>query len=235
MKVGIMQPYFLPYLGYWQLMNAVDTYVIYDNIEFTKNSWMRRNRILSNGTDKMFSLPLKKDSDYLDVRERFLADDYDAARKKLISQIENSYKKAPMFNSVFPIIKDIIECQDRNLFNYIYYSVQRIREYLGIQSKLVVSSTIDIDWDLKGKDKVLAICRYFNADEYYNSVNGIPLYEPHRSEFEQAGIRLRFPKMRDIVYPQFKNEFVPCLSIIDVMMFNSQEQCKALLNEYDFV
>lgn len=235
MKVGIMQPYFLPYLGYWQLMNAVDTYVIYDNIEFTKNSWIRRNRILSSGTDKMFSLPLKKDSDYLDVRDRYLDETYDSERKKLVNLIANSYKKAPMFETVFPIIKDIIEYPDQNLFSYIYYSVERIREYLGIRSNLVVSSTINIDWDLKGKDKVLAICKYFGADEYYNSINGVPLYEPFRGEFEAAGIELCFPKMRDIAYPQFKNEFVPYLSIIDVMMFNSQERCKELLHEYDLL
>lgn len=235
MKVGIMQPYFLPYLGYWQLMNAVDVYVLYDNIEFTKSSWMRRNRILSNGVDKMFSLPLKKDSDYLDVRERFLADDYDISRKKLISLIESAYKKAPEFVTVFPIIKDILEYNDYNLFNYIHYSVKRIREYLGIQSNLVVSSTLDIDWSLKGKDKVLAICKYFETDEYYNSVNGIPLYAPHRDEFTQAGIKLCFPRMREVSYPQFKNEFVPNLSIIDVMMFNSQEECRRLLTEYDVI
>ncbi len=235
MKVGIMQPYFLPYLGYWQLMNAVDVYVLYDNIEFTKNSWMRRNRILSCGADKMFSLPLKRDSDYLDVKERFLADDYDISRKKLISLIENSYKKAPEFATVFPIVKDIFECNSHNLFDYIHYSIEKVREYLGIQSNLIVSSTLDIDWDLKGKDKVLAICKHFGADEYYNSVNGIPLYEPHRDKFAQAGIELRFPKMREIIYPQFKNKFVPNLSIIDVMMFNSQEECQALLREYDII
>ena len=82
---------------------------------------------------------------------------------------------------------------------------------------------------------MLHICGLLGADEYFNSVNGVPLYEPHRAEFEAAGIELRFPKMRPIEYPQFKNEFVPNLSIIDVMMFNSREECRRLLEEYDFI
>lgn len=224
MKVGIMQPYFLPYLGYWQLMNAVDRYVIYDNIQFTKNSWIRRNRILSNGEDKMFTLPLKKDSDYLDIRDRFLADTFDQERKKMIRMIDASYRKAPMFEKVFPIIKEIFEYENRNLFEYIYFSVCKIREYLGIKSELIISSTLDIDFSLKGKDKVISICKKLDATDYYNGIKGIPLYEPYRAEFERAGINLWFLKMNDFVYPQFKNDFVPFLSIIDVMMFNSKEQ-----------
>ena len=93
MKVGIMQPYFFPYLGYWQLMNSVERYLIYDNIQFTKNSWIRRNRILVNGSDKLFTLPLKKDSDYLDVRDRVLADDFSDFQEKFLKQIQLSYKK----------------------------------------------------------------------------------------------------------------------------------------------
>lgn len=235
MKVGIMQPYFFPYLGYWQLMNSVERYLIYDNIQFTKNSWIRRNRILVNGSDKLFTLPLKKDSDYLDVRDRVLADDFSDFQEKFLKQIQLSYKKAPFIDAVYPVIEEIVRYEDINLFNYIYHSVESIRNYLGICSELIISSTVTIDESLKGKDKVLALCKCLEATEYYNSVNGIPLYEPHRQEFEDAGIRLRFPKMREITYPQFGNEFVPNLSIIDVMMFNSQEKCRQLLTEYDFV
>lgn len=235
MKVGIMQPYFLPYLGYWQLMNAVDVYVVYDNIEFTKKGWIRRNRILSGGTDKLFTLPLKKDSDYLDIRERFLADTQGDFRKSLISLVENSYKKAPEFGNAFPVIKDIIECGNNNLFEYIYYSIQKIREYLGIKSRLVISSTLDIDWSLKGKDKVLAICKCLGANEYYNAINGVPLYEPYRDKFAREGVGLHFLQMGDVFYQQFKNEFVPSLSIVDVMMFNSKEEISTLLNYYELI
>ena len=116
---------------------------------------------------------------------------------------------------------------------YLYDSFQIIGTYLGITTELLLSSELDKDSSLKAEKKVIAICKLLGATEYYNSVNGIPLYAPHRDEFTQAGIKLCFPRMREISYPQFKNEFVPNLSIIDVMMFNSQDECRRLLTEYD--
>ena len=111
MKIGIMQPYFFPYIGYWQLINAVDKFVIYDNIQFTKRGWIRRNRILMNGEDKMISLPIKKDSDYLDVNKRYLSDTFNKDKSKIISQIKTAYSKAPEFDKVFPLIESAINCK----------------------------------------------------------------------------------------------------------------------------
>ena len=116
---------------------------------------------------------------------------------------------------------------------YLYCAFQIVGAYLGITTELLLSSELDKDSSLKAERKVIAICKLLGAAEYYNSVSGIPLYVPHRDEFTQAGIKLCFPKMREITYPQLKNEFVPNLSIIDVMMFNSQEECRRLLTEYD--
>lgn len=235
MKLGIMQPYFFPYLGYWQLMNYVDRYVIYDNIQFTKNGWIRRNRILSGGTDKMFTLPLKRDSDYLDVCQRTLADDFAKEQTRLLRLIEASYKKAPMFDKVFPIVKDAVEFGSKNLFEYIFYSIQKVCEYLNIKTEIVISSKLNINSSLKGKDRVLAICKYMGATDYYNPANGISLYDPYRSEFEASGVKLHFTKMREITYPQFNNEFIPSLSIIDVMMFNTKEHIQEMLSEFDIM
>lgn len=234
MKLGIMQPYFFPYLGYWQLLDAVDKYIVYDNIEFTKNSWIRRNRILLNHKDKMFTLPLKADSDYLDIRERFIVENFEKERTKILSQIMQAYKKAPYFDIVYPIIESCLKYEDRNLFNYIYNTILQVASYLDIKTDIIVSSTIDIDHTLKGKDKVLALCKKENADEYYNSIGGIVLYD--KDEFYNNGIKLSFLKMNDdIVYKQFNNEFVANLSIIDVMMFNSKDSCKQMLKQYSLL
>ena len=106
MKLGIMQPYFLPYIGYWQLLSAVDVFVVYDNIKYTKKGWINRNRFLVNGQPKLFTIPLRKDSDMLDVDRRSLANDF--RRDKLIHQLESSYHKAPFFQELFPVIAEII-------------------------------------------------------------------------------------------------------------------------------
>ena len=228
-KVGIWQPYFMPYIGYFQLINSVDKFVIYDNIEYTKKGWINRNRILMNGTDKQFTINLTKDSDYLDVRDRYISEVYD--RKKLLNQITAAYSKAPFYNDAFPIIRECIEYPDNNLFNYIYNSVLKISRHIGIDTDIIVSSTLNIGKEYKGQDKVLAICKSLNATDYTNSIGGKDLY--NREEFERLGIRLHFHKTdSDICYKQFKNEFVPSLSIIDVMMFNSLEEIREMLNRY---
>lgn len=228
MKLAIMQPYFMPYIGYWQLMNAVDKYVVYDNIEYTKKGWFNRNRILLNGKDYMFTVPIKKDSDYLDVCERHVSNDFN--RNKFVNIFKEAYKKAPYFETVFPIMEDIIRYENDNLFSYIYYSINKVKESIGIETDIVISSSININHELKGKDKVIAICKELGASEYYNAIGGQNLYD--KDEFYNNGIELKFIKPELSPYKQFKNDFVAGLSIIDVMMFNSISEIELLLNNY---
>lgn len=234
MKVGIMQPYFFPYLGYWQLMNAVDRYVIYDDVNYINRGRINRNAILVNGSAQNINLILQGASQNKLINEISI-DTNPKGREKLLKTLQMAYAKAPYFTHITPLLEEIIQQEEDNLAKYLKRSFEIIGAYLGITTELILSSDLKKDCSLKKYNKIIAICKELEAEEYYNSVSGIPLYEPYRAEFERAGIQLRFPKMRDITYPQFKNEFVPYLSIIDVMMFNSQEECKALLQEYDFV
>ena len=119
MKTAIMQPYFLPYLGYFQLINSVDIFILYDNIKYTKKGWINRNRILQNGKDIMFSLPLKSDSDFLDVRDRQLTGDF--SPDKLLNQIRGGYRLAPNFAKTFLLIEQIMRYEERNLFKFIHW------------------------------------------------------------------------------------------------------------------
>ncbi len=228
MKLGIMQPYFLPYIGYFQLLNAVDKYVIYDNIQFTKKGWINRNRILQNGKDTLITIPVEKDSDYLNICQRSVSSGFD--RKKLLNQIKESYRKAPYFNEIMPLIEEIVNYNDNNLFNYIYHSIVKICDYLKIDTEFIISSTIDIDHSLKGQEKVIAICKALSATEYYNAIGGQELYSI--IDFEKENIKLNFVSSNLVEYKQFSNEFVPWLSILDVMMFNSTEEISSMLNDY---
>jgi hypothetical protein len=138
MKLAIMQPYFMPYIGYFQLLNAVDKFVLYDNIQFTKKGWFHRNRILVNGTDKMFSVPLKKDSDYLQVVQRELADCFDQESQKIIRTISASYRKAPYYEEVMPIVEKCFHCSSRNLFQFIYRSLILLMQHLEIDTDIII-------------------------------------------------------------------------------------------------
>jgi hypothetical protein len=230
MKSAIMQPYFFPYIGYFQLMNAVDEFIVYDNIEFTKKGWINRNRILVNGQDAYITLPLKKDSDFLDVVDRYLPEIWPDERRKLLNRLTESYRKAPYFKTVFPIIEDSTKIQETNLFRFLLSTLTVVRDYLGITTPFVVSSSVEIDHTLRAEEKVIALCKARGADVYINPIGGLELYSKER--FRQNNIDLLFLKADNVRYPQLSNEFVPFLSIIDVMMFNPRERIREFLNQY---
>ena len=229
MRLAIMQPYFLPYIGYWQLIAAVDTFVVYDNIKYTKKGWINRNRFLRNGAETSFSLPLRKDSDFLNVNKRFLADSFD--RDELLNRFREAYRKAPEFSSVMPLLEGIVLNPVTNLFEYIFASIHSVCEFLEIPTPLVVSSTINCDHSLKSADRVQAICEVLGADTYVNPVGGMELYS--KEDFAAKGIDLKFLKALPFEYQQAGNLFSPWLSILDVMMYNSNDlTCSQIFKGY---
>jgi hypothetical protein len=232
MKVGIMQPYFLPYIGYFQLIASVDKFVIYDNIKYTKKGWINRNRMLQNGTDKIFSVALAKASDRLDIVERELSSDFN--RQKLLSQFRGCYLKAPYFEDVWPLIERIVSFQDDNLFRYIQNSIVLICGYLDIDTEIIVSSSVVADHDLLSQDRVLSICEALNANTYVNPIGGVELYSSE--DFAGVGYDLKFINTNTIEYMQFGDSFVPWLSILDLLMFNSEDQIKKFVqNQYELL
>ena len=231
MKLAIMQPYFFPYIGYFHLANAVDSFVVYDNIQYTKKGWINRNRILKNGSDALISLPIKRASDYLDIRQRSMADDFN--RKKMLNRIRGAYSGAPYFKLTFPLIEQIIQNENTNLFRFLHNSIVKSFEHLGIATAIRKSSDIDINHNLKGQDKVLALCEALGASTYVNAIGGIELYS--KKAFLERNIDLKFIRSNLIEYPQFKHDFCPWLSIIDVMMFNSMKDLNQHLNSYTLI
>lgn len=234
MKVAIMQPYFLPYIGYFQLINAVDVFVIYDNIQFSKKGWFHRNRMLQNGADTFFTIPLKSDSDYLDVNRRFIAESWKQGEKeKLSRKFKENYKKAPFFEQNWPLFEGILNQEETNLFEFNYLSLKKICEALGIQTLLEISSNLEIDHSLKGQEKVIAICQKLHGQHYINPIGGIELYEP--SAFKAKAIELSFLKSKLTPYQQFGANFVPALSILDLFMFKSIADIKLDLLDFDLL
>lgn len=232
MKIGIMQPYFFPYIGYWQLLNAVDKYVIYDDVNFIKGGWINRNRILMNGEAKMINLKMNGASPNKLINEVEVADDK-VYNKKLLRTIEACYSKAPYYSDVFPIIENIINNDEKSLAKYLEYSIRKVCDYLLIDTEIILSSTIDKNSELRGQEKVIELCKVFKADEYYNAVGGQELYS--YEDFASQGINLRFLKTGMVEYQQLNNEFISNLSILDVLMFNSIEQVKNKLEIYELL
>lgn len=232
MKLGIMQPYFMPYIGYWQLMNLVDQYVVYDDVNFIKGGWINRNRILVNGAPKYFNVPMLGSSSNALINE-VRVDHNEAVIRKSLRSIEGAYRKAPYYDIVSPMLEEILWCGEDNIAKYIKHSFDVIGNYLDIGTELIMSSDLKKNNDLRGQDKVLAICRLLGAKEYYNAIGGQELYS--YEAFREQGLQLNFVETQAIVYKQFDSEFQPNLSIIDVMMFNSKERIKEYLEAYTLI
>ena len=229
MKLGIMQPYFLPYIGYFQLINAVDKYVIYDDVNFIKGGWINRNKILLNGNAFMINVPMQGASSFKKINEIKVG----INKKKLLIIIEQAYKKAPFYSIVFPLVSEIIQYDNDNLALFISNSVIKIAKYLQIETEILLSSEIKKDNNLKAQKKVINICKILGATEYYNSIGGLELY--NKEEFASHNLTLKFLKSKIIPYQQLNNEFIPYLSILDVLMFNSVENINLMLDNFELI
>lgn len=229
MKLAIMQPYFMPYIGYWQLMNAVDKYVVYDDVNYINRGWINRNRILINGQEHLFTISLKNASQNKHINDIEIADDF----SKIQKQIEFSYKKAPYYKYVSLLLQDIFSFPSKNLSDFLYHSIVVCRDFLGIKTEIIKSSCLAKDNTLRGENKIIHICKIMGVSKYYNAIGGQELY--NKVEFQNNGIELKFLRSDLVSYKQFANEFVPGLSIIDVMMFNSVDEIKTMLNKFELV
>lgn len=229
MKLGIMQPYFMPYIGYFQLMAAVDKYVVYDDVNYIKGGWVSRNNIIINGEKKLFTITLQGASPNKLFNEITIGDNF----HKLMKTLQMNYSKSPQFDSTMALMEKIISYPHKQLALFIANSYNEILNYLSINTEILISSNLHKNSSLKGKDKVLHICKLLGADTYYNAIGGQKLYS--KEEFKRNGILLNFIDTQTIKYPQHSKEFIPYLSIIDVLMNNSKEKVKLLLDSYTLI
>lgn len=232
MKIAIMQPYFFPYLGYWQMFFAVDKFVLLDDVNFIMRGYINRNSILMNGKAHLFSIPLDKPSQnklIKDTKIKFAQKD----RENFLKTITLAYKKAPFYDKFFPVFKDIVENVDDDLTNYIKYSFEQVKNYLGLDTEILISSQIEKDNTLHAQDRIIEINKRLGATQYINAIGGQELY--NKSDFDNAGIKLNFIKMLPVEYKQFKGDFVSNLSFIDVLMFNDTETIKEYLSKYELL
>ncbi len=221
-----MQPYFLPYIGYWQLINLVDQFVIYDDVNFIKKGFINRNSILVNNNSFLFTLSLVKPSQNKKINEIFLND----INKKLLITISESYKKAPFFDVVFPLLEEIFYFDEKNICKFIEFSFKRISKYLNINSNFIFSSSLSYNKSYNAQNKLIDICKILNTKHYINLSGGVDMY--NQEAFSNENIILSFLKTNKYSYEQFKKPFISDLSIIDVLMFNDISSINKLLNNY---
>jgi hypothetical protein len=229
MKLAVMQPYFFPYIGYFQMINAVDKFIFYDDVNFIKNGWINRNRILINNEPKYITIQLKGASSFKEIKET----EYTDNRKKLMKSILQAYAKAPYFNDVMPVVESALSVDTFNISELAIQTVKECCNYLGINTIFEVSSKLyGASKGLDKAERLKQICQLNNASSYINAIGGTELY--YKEDFKLSNINLQFIKPKSISYQQSSDVFHPWLSIIDVLMWNNIEAVNQMLNEYQY-
>ncbi len=224
-----MQPYLFPYIGYWQLINAVDKFVIFDDVNFINKGSINRNKILVQNKTHQFTLELVGASQNKLINQIQIGNN----SNKILKTIELNYKRSPYFKNVFPLIEEIFNQKEKNLAKFIGYSLKKISYYLEIDVGFIYSSDIEKDNNLRNQDKIINICQMLNATHYINPINGKELYD--KELFLKKDFELNFIQTKPFKYRQFNSKFISSLSIIDIMMFNNIDNIKSLLNFYELV
>lgn len=232
MEVGIMQPYIFPYIGYWQLINTVDKFVILDDVNYIMRGFINRNSILLNGQPYKFTIPIEKASQNKLIMETKL-NFAQKEKKGFFLTVQNAYRKAPYYNKVMPLVEDILNNPERDLTSFIKFSIEKLMEYMGINTEILVSSEIPKTQGLKGEEKIIEICKRLGADTYINPCGGRKLYHHERFAEEKMNLYFLKTKSEDLVYFQNQPEFIENLSIIDIMMFNDTDRIRDFLELYE--
>lgn len=234
MKIAVMQPYLFPYVGYFQMIKSVNQFVFYDDVNFIKQGWINRNKVLVGNKEFLFTVPLQNANSFCMIKDTLINDKfYDSWNSKFQMTIQQSYKKAPFFKDVNELIINVLNKEHMYISDLSIESITAISKYLGLKIEFFKSSERYNNRSLKRQERLLDICKKENATKYINALGGQELYS--KESFQENGVELHFIKTLPIEYKQFNNEFISSLSMIDILMFNSVEEVIKMLNCYELV
>ena len=234
MRLAIMQPYIFPYVGYYQLAEAADQFVFFDDVHFIKKGWIHRNAILMQGQRYRFTIPLLKASQNKRIQETQLHPiEYPRWCQKFLKTLHQGYRSAPFFEEAYALVRQVLLGENGSMATLAANSVTEVAAYLHLTTDFTYSSGLDYDRSGDGQAKVISICQQQQADEYVNAIGGQELYDP--ASFEEHQIALRFLRSQKISYEQPVSSFVPHLSIIDVLMQCSVPDIQSSLTQYELI
>lgn len=213
MKLAIMQPYFMPYIGYFQLINAVDKFIFYDDVTFIKQGWINRNQILINNQPSMFSIPLSNASSHVLIKDVLISENtYLKWKKSFLNSIKFSYKKAKNYDQIVVLIERILSAQFKTISELAISSIIEVSKYLELKTEFEVCSNVYSNINLNGQERLLEICKNEKIKTYINPIGGMELYS--KNVFFEENIELFFIKTNKFIYKQFSENFVPFYQLL---------------------
>lgn len=234
MILGIMQPYFMPYIGYFSLIKHTDKFILFDTVQFIRHGWIERNRILKQNEGWQYiQVPLIKIEGRSTVIKDVKINNSENWKNKIIAQLQHYKKKAPYYFKVISIINEIFISDFEDIVTLNKLSLEKICEYLGFDTQIEVFSkmNLEIEEAREPDEWALNICKAIKgADEYWNPPGGQSFFD--KSKYDRENIKLKFQSIELLEYNQNRENFEIGLSIIDVLMFNSIEEVNLMLDNY---
>lgn len=230
-RIAAMQPYFIPYMGYFQLLTAVDQFVVLDDVNFIKRGWINRNRILLNGAAHWITLPLVRASQNRRIEEIQIVEDR-FWREKMSAQVRGAYRKAPHGKAAVELFECLMELGGTDLSSFLVASLKIVRDFLQIETSIILASKSHPRGEFRGQARILDLCRREATDAYVNPVGGELLYDAE--EFRKNGVKLAFLRPELSSYNQGGGEekFVSDLSVLDMIAWTGLEGCLERLRQF---
>jgi len=230
MTISSNQPYFMPYLPYWQLIDCADLFLVGDDFSYRKSSWIPRNRILVNGRVQFFRIELRHQSSNTLIRDMEIVPP-DLSVK--LRTLEMAYHKAPCFAEGYALCERVLRFPSGNLCEFLTASIKEVCKYMYIDTPIGFTSDVPGNSEFRNKERIYHLCKYYGADTYVNATGGQALYD--YDGFRSHGLRLAFLRTEIPAYKQLSDRFVPGLSVMDAVMFLSREQLRDMLDKRSFI
>lgn len=233
MIIGIMQPYFFPYLGYFSLLKQVDRFILFDTVQFIRHGWIERNRILKPCEGVQYiCVPLVKASHLAKIKDVSIRNNEDW-RNHILCQLNHYKKKAPFYKETMAVVERALAINTESITYLNHNTMNCVCDYLGIKKNIEIFSQMNLEIEPANEpdEWALNICKKLgNVEEYWNPIGGLSFFNPEK--YEKSGIKIHFQSVKIKRYPQRRPVFEEKLSIIDVMMFNSPTEINRMLDDY---
>ena len=222
----VLQPSYLPWLGYFAQVQRSDVFVIYDDVQFDKHGWRNRNRVKTAQGAQWLTVPVCTTGQNRPTNREIGIENKQPWRKKHLATLKQSYAKAPYFTQIMPTFEALLEQDWHHLIDLNVACFDAINHLLGLKREICFSSELGVEG--QNVDRLIAICRKLGADRFYEGAAGRDYIDD--SQFTSAGIAIEYQDYRHPVYAQLHGEFMPFLSVVD-LLFNCGPKSLEILTQ----
>jgi hypothetical protein len=225
-RIVVLQPSYLPWLGYFDQLYKSDVFVLYDDVQYDKHGWRNRNRIKTDKGPRLLTVPVLTHGQGLPTNRNARIDTRQPWARKQLQALRVNYAKAPAFGEVFDGLELVLRRPWTHLLDLNRAVLETLCRLLGLTRPILLSSELDIPG--QRTERLIAICQALGADRYLTGDAASDYLD--ETQFAANDIRVEYHHYRHPVYAQLHGEFVPYLSVVDLLMNHGRESLGVLVD-----